>query len=193
MPRQTNNKAIQFPDGFRLEVSTDGTTGAAWQDVGVLAGGAVATFNWDELHIDAGNYEDLVDMAINPVVALASSAVLNWDADVIAALFPGFFSSDAATVPGVGHDVTYAGTSKRVTLTRSQIRLTHYNVDATGGDETDGDIDWQFTLHNAKVDAGGSFNLKGVNEDGLDEITVSFTGIPDPDDTFNLMTFFKKS
>ena len=193
MPRQTNNKAIQLPDGFRLEISTDGTVGSTWQDVGVLAGGAVATFNWDELHIDGGNYEDLVDMAINPVVALAPSAVLNWDADAIGALFPGFFSVDAATSPGVGKDITYEGTSKRVTLTRSKIRLTHYTVDATGGSETDSDIDWQFTIHNAKVDAGGSFNLKGVNEDGLDEIQVSFTGIPDPDSTFQLMTFFKKS
>ena len=193
MPRQTNNKEIMFPDGFRMEISTDGTVGSTWKDVGVLAGGAKTTFNWTELHIDAGNYEDLVDMAIDPVVALAPSAVLNFDPAVIGALFPGFFSVDAATDPGVGYDVTYKGTSKQVTLTRSKIRLTHYTVDATGGSETDSDIDWQFTLHNAKVDAGGSFNLKGVNEDGLDEISVSFTGIPDPDSSFALMTFFKAS
>jgi hypothetical protein len=30
-----------------------------------------------------------------------------------------------------------------------------------------------------------------VNEDGLDEITVSFTGRPDPADGFKLMKLFK--
>jgi hypothetical protein len=52
-------------------------------------------------------------------------------------------------------------------------------------------VDWQFTLFNANMDAGASFNFKGVNEDGLDEITVSFTGRPDPADGFKLMKLFK--
>jgi hypothetical protein len=191
MPRQTNEKNLQFPDGFRLEISTDGTTGAVWKDVGVLSGGATATFNWDEFYMDGGNYEGLVDKAINPTVALSPSAVLNFDASVIASLFPGMFSSGAATSPTTGTDVDYAGTSNQVTLTRSKIRLTHYTVDASGGLETDTDIDWQFTLHNAKIDAGGSFNFKGMNEDGLDEVTVSFTGKPDPASSYDLFTFFQ--
>lgn len=191
MPRQTQGKSsVQFPDGFKLEISTDGTTGSDWQDVGVIAGGATATMNWDEFYLDAGNYEGLVDKARNPTVALSSSAVLNFDPDVIAALFPGFFDQDSATSPASGDDITYAGTNNQVTLTRSKIRLTHYTVEVDGS-ETDSDIDWQFTLHNAKVDAGGSFNFKGVNEDGLDELTVSFTGKPDPADTYALFTFFK--
>jgi hypothetical protein len=191
MPRQTNEKNMVFPDGFRLEISTDGTTGNAWEDVGVLAGGATVTFNWDEFYLDGGNYEGLVDKAINPTVALAPSAVWNFDATVIKNLFPGMFTSAVASSPSAGTDVTYAGTSNQVTLTRSKIRLTHYTVDATGGTETDADIDWQFTLHNAKIDAGGSFNFKGVNEDGLDEVTVSFTGKCDPADSHKLFTFFQ--
>lgn len=192
MPRQTNEKNLTFPDGFRLEISTDGTTGSAWEDVGVLNGGAQVTFNWDDFYMDAGNYDGLVDKAKNPRVALSPSAVLNFDAAVIGNLFPGMFSTDAtATSPVAGTDVTYAGTSNQVTLTRSKIRLTHYTVDATGGTETDSDIDWQFTLDNAKIDAGGSFNFKGMNEDGLDEITVSFTGKPDPASTYALFTFFQ--
>ncbi len=193
MPRQTNEKSIQIPDGFRLEISTDGTTGSAWDDVGVLAGGATATLNWDEFYLDAGNYEGLVDKAKNFTFSLAPTPVWNWDADVIAHLFPGILSSAAATTPSVGKDVTYDGAANQVTLTRSKIRLTHYTVDATGGSETDADIDWQFTLHNAKVDAGASFNFKGVNEDGLDEITVSFTGKPDPASAYALFTFFKQT
>ena len=185
MPRQTNEKNLIFPDGFKLEISTDGTTGSAWQDVGVLAGGATLTFNWDEFYLDAGNYEGLVDKAINPTVALAPSAVWNWDPAVIKALFPGFFTSADATSPEDGTDITYAGESNQVSLTRSKLRLTHYTDDALT------DVDWQFTLHNAKIDAGASFNFKGVNEDGLDEITVSFTGKPDPASTYALFTFFK--
>ncbi len=191
MPRQTNEKNMVFPDGFRLEISTDGTTGSTWEDVGVLAGGATVTFNWDEFYLDGGNYEGLVDKAINPTIALAPSAVWNFDATVIKNLFPGMFTSAVASSPTAGTDVTYAGTSNQVTLTRSKIRLTHYTVDATGGLEADTDIDWQFTLHNAKIDAGGSFNFKGVNEDGLDEVTVSFTGKCDPADSHKLFTFFQ--
>lgn len=191
MPRQTNEKNMLFPDGFRLEISTDGTVGDVWEDVGVLAGGATVTFNWDEFYLDGGNYEGLVDKAINPTIALAPSAVWNFDAAVIKNLFPGMFTSDVADSPSTGTDVTYAGNSNQVTLTRSKIRLTHYTVDATGELDDDTDIDWRFTLHNAKIDAGGSFNFKGVNEDGLDEVTVSFTGKPDPANTFALFTFFQ--
>jgi hypothetical protein len=191
MPRQTNEKNMVFPDGFRLEISTDGTVGSTWEDVGVLAGGATVTFNWDEFYLDGGNYEGLVDKAINPTVALAPSAVWNFDATVIKNLFAGMFTSAVASSPSAGTDVTYAGTSNQVTLTRSKIRLTHYTVDASGSAETDADIDWRFTLHNAKIDAGGSFNFKGVNEDGLDEVTVSFTGKCDPADSHKLFTFFQ--
>ena len=188
MPRQTNETSnIQFPDGFKLEISTDGTTGSTWEEVGVLAGGATATMNWTEYHIDAGNYVDLVDKAKDPTIALAPSAVWNFDPAVIAHLFPGFLTSAAATTPGTGTDVTYAGTDNQVTLTRSKIRLTHYS-DASLSTE-----DWQFTLDNAVVDAGGSFNFKGVNEDGLDELTVSFTGKCNPADSYKLFTFFKLS
>ena len=108
----------------------------------------------------------------------------NWDPVVIKALFPGFFTS-LRRIPRSGTDITFAGTSNQVSLTRSKLRLTHYTDDLLTT------VDWQFTLHNAKIDAGASFNFKGVNEDGLDEITVSFTGKPDPASTYALFTFFK--
>ena len=194
MPRQTpSTQQILFPDGFRMEVSTDGTTGADWKDVGVLSAGAQMTFNWDDFVIDAGNYEGLVDGLKNPTVALAPSALMNFDPTVIKAVFGGLFTSVAATTPNDGTDITYAGSNKYLTLDRFKIRLTHYDVDATGGTETDADIDWQFTIHYAKIDAGASFNMKGVNEDGLDEITVSFTGKPDPASAYALATFFKQT
>ena len=193
MPRQTPRtpQQIIFPDGFRMEVSTDGTTGAEWQDVGVLAGGAQMTFNWDDFVIDAGNYDGLYDGIKNPTVALAPSALMNFDPAVIKAVFGGLFTSTAATTPATGTEIAYAGTEKYISLNRFKIRLTHYTVDASDGTEADTDIDWQFTIHYAKVDAGASFNMKGANEDGLDEITVSFTGKPDPASAYALATFFK--
>ena len=55
------------------------------------------------------------------------------------------------------------------------------------------DIDWQFFYYNAKIEAGGSFNFKGVNEDGLNEINVSFTGKPDPDNSYRLFKYFNQT
>jgi hypothetical protein len=51
--------------------------------------------------------------------------------------------------------------------------------------------DWAFTLYNAKIDAGASMNFKGMNEDGLSEYTVSFTGKPDPSESYRLFRFFR--
>ena len=186
MPRQTSETAgIMFPDGFKLEISTDGLTGSAWEDVGVIAGGATATMNWTEYHIDGGNYVDLYDGIRNPTIAFAPSAVWNFDPAVIAHLFPGFLKSTAATTPGTGFDVEYAGTSNQATLTRSKVRMTHYTDDANTV------IGWQFTIENAIVDAGGAFNFKGVNEDGLDELTVSYTGKCSPTEAYKLVKLYK--
>lgn len=182
MPRQTNAKNLIFPDGFKLEIET---APASWTDIGVIAGGATLTFNWDEMYLDAGNYEGLVDKAINPTIALAPSAIWNWDIDTIKEMFGGLFSSTSATTPETGKDLKYAGTSNQIAIARKTIRLTHFT------DASNTEIDWQFTLNNAKIDAGASFNFKGVNEDGLNEISVSFTGKPDPASTYSLFTFFK--
>lgn len=191
MPRQTSATPMKviMPDGFRIEASNN--SGASWVDLGVIAGGAPITFNWDELQLDGGNYEGFKDETINHTVALAPSALWNFNTDNLAVIFGGIFSSSAATEPNTGKVMEFAGTSKHVSVTRIALRLTHYNVDATAGSETDADIDWRFVLYNAKADAGASFNFKGVNEDGLDEVTVSFTGKPDPAEAYRLFEFFE--
>ena len=53
-------------------------------------------------------------------------------------------------------------------------------------------IDWQFTLYNATIDSGASFSFKGVNEDGVNELTVSFTAEPDEDEGNRLFKLFIK-
>lgn len=183
MPRQTAETNYQFPDGFKLEISTDGTTGSTWEDVGIVSAGATASFSWDKINIDAGNYKQLIRQVKNFKIALAPSALWNWDPAVIAHLFPGILSSTAATDPGIGFDVESAATSEVLTPTMSQLRMTHTNTASA--------VDWQFTIYNATIDAGASFNFKGVNEDGLDEITVSFTGEPDPAESYRLIKLFQ--
>ena len=86
MPRQTNKKSIIFPDGFKFGIDI----GDGFEDVGILAGGATCTFNWDDFSLDAGNYEQLLDYAKNPTVALAPSAIWNWNPSVINKLMLGF-------------------------------------------------------------------------------------------------------
>ncbi len=183
MPRQTDQANYQFPDGFQLEVSTD--NGATWTDIGIVAAGATATLNWDEIRLDAGNYKDLIKKAKNFTCALAPSALWNWDPATIVKVFDGILTKTTASTPSAGDDLDFAGADHVVDLSDIQVRMTHYS------DASLTTVDWQFTLFNANMDAGASFNFKGVNEDGLDEITVSFTGRPDPSDGFKLMKLFK--
>ena len=183
MPRQTDQANYQFPDGFQLEVSKD--DGSTWTDVGIVAAGATATLNWDEIRLDAGNYKDLIKKAKNFTCALAPSALWNWDPAAIVEVFDGILTKTTASTPSAGDDLEFAGADNVVDLSDIQVRMTHYS------DALLTTVDWQFTLFNANMDAGASFNFKGVNEDGLDEITVSFTGRPDPEDGFKLMKLFK--
>ena len=275
MPRQTAEKSIIFPDGFKFSIDT----GDGFEDVGLLSGGSTATFNYDEFDLDAGNYEDLLSYAKNPTVALAPSAIWNWNNSVIAKLMTGFAKVSNTTG---GTNLEFNGTARHFTLTRANLKLTHFNgevskalvadditaldadtvndyitvpkttfvgaltwttkidgyveiegmrevhvddknlassqghfytdatnlyfIVATGtyadlaaaktaltGTEVKAytSVDWEFTLYNAKVDAGASMNFKGVNEDGLSEYTVSFTGRPDPAQSYRLFKFFR--
>lgn len=181
------SKDLMFPDGFRLEISEDATT---WTDVGVVDGGATITFNWDEMSVDGGNYRGLVRKYINPTVALAPSNLVEFNPDKLLACFPGFMASAAATEPTAGTTLTHANGERFGNLTSVYIRLTHYTVDASGGTETDADIDWQFTLSNARVDAGASFNLTGAESTDMSSVTVSFTSEPNPADATDFFSFF---
>ena len=278
MPRQTNQKAFLIPDGCNFAIDV----GNGFEDVGILAGGVSASLGWDNFYMDAGNYEGLVDRMKNPTFAVNPSALLNWDPQIIAKCLPGVLSSAAAVSPATGFDVTYAGTSNQVTVTRSSLRLTYFPDDkatftmdssidsvangtnnqyckmpksdltdvlpwtatkidgytfiptmtevsfadkdlvtsrgdfytdatylyiiVTKDDYADADaanaglddtvisfwdnVDWQFTFYNAAIDGGATFNFKGVNEDGLDEITVSYTGRADPANSYQLLNLF---
>lgn len=192
MPRQTAAPTgLIFPDGFRLSISTD--SGSTFSDLGALQGGGTATFNWDEFRIDAGNYRALVDKYINPTIALAPSPVLDFNPATVVKLFPGFMTSAAALTPTTGTDVDFAGTERYGTLTRVILKLTYYGVDASGGSETDADIVWEFTLYNAKLDAGASFTFTGAESSDLSSISVSFTAEPDPSDMTSFFNYFHKT
>lgn len=181
------SKDLMFPDGFRLEISEDATT---WTDVGVVDGGATITFNWDEMKIDGGNYRGLVRKYINPTIALAPSNLVEFNPDKLLACFPGFMASETATEPTSGTTLKHANSERYGDLTAVYIRLTHYTVDASGGTETDADIDWQFTLSNATVDAGASFNITGAESSDLSNVSVSFTAEPNASDATEFFSFF---
>lgn len=70
--------------------------------------------------------------------------------------------------PSAGKTIT-AGTSSLV-LDDFIIRLRHYTDVALST------YDAEMTIHKAALDSGIQFNLKGVNDDGLNEITMAFTG-----------------
>ncbi len=120
MPRQTAEKQIIFPDGFKFSIDT----GDGFEDVGLLSGGSTATFNYDEFDLDAGNYEDLLSYAKNPTVALAPSTIWNWNNSVIAKLMTGFAKVSNTTG---GTNLEFNGTARHFTLTRANLKLTHFN------------------------------------------------------------------
>jgi hypothetical protein len=122
MPRQTNERSIQFPDGFHMAVSDSN----GYYDVGLLAGGATATLNWTDFSLSAGNYEHLIERARDPEFQLAPSALWSWDTTVMSKILNGITSDAVAVSPTGGRNLTYSGTSNQVTLNRMTIRLTHF-------------------------------------------------------------------
>ncbi len=189
MSRQTSEPTVLvFPDGFRMSISTD--NGTTFEDVGVLSSGGDLVYNWDEFRVDAGNYRALVDKYINPTIALSPSEILDFDPANIARIFPGFMKTGTATTPTTGTTAEFAGTERYGTLTRCIIKLSHYTVNASQGTETDTDIDWEITLHNARVDAGATMSLKGADGTDLSTLSASFTSEPDPEEMSSFFSYF---
>jgi hypothetical protein len=269
MPRQTASKQYIFPDGFQLAVDI----GDGFEDVGLVAGGATGTLNWDEIRLDGGNYLNVIKKAKNFRFQLSPSAIWNWDLTIFNKLFGGvtemsagdlvnkashvvdlvpnsyrlthFDGQDARTL--IADNITALNTdtvNDYITIPKSvfttsltwttaidglvniegkhEVHVSDKNTsDATGHFYTDAtnlylivatgtyadleeaktaltgakvvafnSIDWQFTLYNATVDSGASFSFKGVNEDGVNELTVSFTAEPDEDEGNRLFKLF---
>jgi hypothetical protein len=90
----------------------------------------------------------------------------------------GHFYTDATNLYFIVANGTYAD------LAGAKTALTGTKVVAFNS------IDWQFTLYNATVDSGASFSFKGVNEDGVNELTVSFTAEPDEEEGNRLFKLF---
>lgn len=185
MPRQTAVGSTQFPDGFKLEVSTD--SGNTWTDVGLVSAGATATLNWDPVMINAGNYEAVKRGGKNFQFTLNPSALWSWDPDVIAAISGGVLSKSEAQSPEVGSDIDFGGSDHYMDIDPVQARMTHYSDAALTT------VTWQVTVYDAYIQPGINLNFKGVNEDGLDEYEISFIGYPDVTDGYKLMKIFKAS
>lgn len=83
--------------------------------------------------------------------------------------------------PATGRKIT-AGQSSKV-LSRFYARLRHYTDDALTT------WDAQCLIYGVDMDSGLNFNFKGANEDGVNEITVAFTGNVDTSKTSGAQLF----
>ena len=101
MPNQTIKTDYFYPDGLRMEASTDG--GSSWLDIGVLAAGVSFTFNFDKVTLEPGNAAKPVSRAKNMSVAIEPSAIWSWDIDNLVAMGGGLFVKESvAAAPVIG-------------------------------------------------------------------------------------------
>lgn len=143
------------------------------------------TWNYNKfIKIENQNY-DISAITVNSVTG-GTDGLLVVDTDYYigqnAAGEYGIFVIDSATVtteaqdmvidydytPSSGKQMT--GGDSSIQLSRYTVRLRHYTDDAKTI------YDMEMLIFKSDVDAGLQFNFKGVNEDGLNEITMAFTG-----------------
>lgn len=102
-------------------------------------------------------------------------------------------ASDKNTADATGHFYTDATNLYFIVASGYLLDLAEAKLEFTGTVvKAYTSIDWQFTLYNATIDSGASFSFKGVNEDGVNELTVSFTAEPDEDEGNRLFKLFIK-
>lgn len=105
MPNQTLETGFSYPDGLRMEASTDG--GNTFLDIGVLAQGANFSFNFDKVQVEPGNASKPQAKAKNMTIALEPSNLWTWNTDTLIALSGGLFvAEDVAGTPVVGGSQT---------------------------------------------------------------------------------------
>lgn len=167
MPIQTQQTGyIAFPDGGRVSVQEAGV--GPWYDVGAINSPVNFTLNYTENDIvtaNAGRLQKQVrDMLID-----GSFTLINLDPEAIGILGGGMFE----VVEEAEGTRIYAGQSTHVFVAYG-LRIEHYNDDDV--------IDRSFEIYSTEPTSGGfQFNFKGANEDGVEEMPLSFQGKINPD------------
>ena len=102
MPQQVSSTdKIIFPDGVALELSND--SGASYHNIGVLAAGTTATYNYDKIITESGNAGTLLSRIKNQTMAIAPSALYDWDPEIWEKFSGGAFAyTNVAGTPVVG-------------------------------------------------------------------------------------------
>ena len=103
MPNQTitGTDQIVFGDGIALEVSTD--NGSTFDNVGVMAGGATAAYNYNKIETETGNGGTLPAKATKETLVLSPTALLSWNPEVWAKFSNGLFTyTNIAGTPVAG-------------------------------------------------------------------------------------------
>lgn len=255
MPAQTTTSKYWFGEGTAFEVSTDG--GSSYSNIGTFAGGVTLTHNFTKSEVEVGNNDRPCSKVTSQTMAVAPTALLTYDLNLISKLGGGLYTYtavagtpvsgaeqvvasgawgyndfilienqnynlgaitinsvtggtdgalvadtdyfvgtnergeygifiiDSATVTTLSQTMTIdydytPSTGKKITSGTSSlvlddyiIRIRHYNnVGLTT-------YDAEATIWKAALDSGIQFNFKGVNEEGMNEVTVAFTGSVD--------------
>lgn len=151
---------ITFPAGARVEIKRP--TDSDYFDVGAILNSVNATLNWTESFSEGGTpgitVRKIKDMTID-----GSFTLVNLDPNSIHRMSGGIFERTSTT----RSEALYAG--------QTLFTLTAFAMRITQDLETDGIR--QLELLSVNPTSGGfQFNFKGANEEGLDEINLTYTG-----------------
>ena len=166
MPVQTTAKSyVYFPDGCVVSIKANGDS--SYTDVGAINSAVTATLEWDESSIETAN-AGILARRIRNMRLTGGFTLINLDPAVLEKMSNGVFTKTS----GTGTTTLSAGTSA-LEMTSYAMKITHYTTN-TGG--TMSDPDRTLELFAVYSDSGAfNFAFKGANEDGVEEMAVSFT------------------
>ena len=168
MPVQTTAKSyVYFPDGCVVSVKASGDSD--YTDVGAINSAVTATLEWDESSIETAN-AGILARRIRNMRLTGGFTLINLDPSVLQKMGNGVLNAGTGET---GQTVLTAGSSA-LTMTAYAMKITHYTTLPTGG--TGGVFDRELELFAVYSDSGAfNFAFKGANEDGTEEMAVSFT------------------
>ena len=169
MPVQTTAKSyVYFPDGCVVSVKASGDS--TYTDVGAINSAVTATLEWDESSIETAN-AGILARRIRNMRLTGGFTLINLDPAVLQKMGNGVLNAGTGAS---GQTVLTAGSSA-VTMAAYAMKITHYTTLPTT-EQASGVIDRELELFAVYSDSGAfNFAFKGANEDGTEEMAVSFT------------------
>lgn len=180
MPVQTTAKSyVYFPDGCVVSIKASGDND--YTDVGAINSSVTATLEWDESSIETANAGTLA-RRIRNMRLTGGFTLINLNPAMLQKMSNGVLHTGSGAT---GQTVLTAGESS-VEMTSYAMKLTHYTTvpNPTATPPVAGVFDRELELFAVYSDSGAfNFNFKGANEDGTEEMAVSFTAQLDTNKT----------